>query len=84
MPPSVADHVAAVALFGMPSEQWTRNYGAPPVVIGPLYVPKTVQMCDPGDTICNGDPGGGPTIAHVLYPVNGMTNDAASFVASRL
>jgi hypothetical protein len=84
MPPSVADHVAAVALFGMPSEQWTRNYGAPPVVIGPVYVPKTVQMCDPGDTICNGDPGGGPTIAHVLYPVNGMTNDAASFVAGRL
>jgi cutinase len=84
MPPSVADHVAAVALFGMPSEQWTQNYGAPPVVIGPLYVPKTIQMCDPGDTICNGAPGGEPTIAHALYGVNGMTNDAASFVASRL
>jgi len=84
MPPSVADHVAAVALFGLPSEQWMRNYGAPPVVIGPLYVPKTIQLCDPADTICNGDPGGGPAMAHALYGVNGMTNDAAAFAASRL
>jgi cutinase len=84
MPASVADHVAAVALFGLPSEQWMRNYGAPPVVIGPLYVPKTIQLCDPGDTICNGDPGGGPSMAHALYGINGMTNDAAAFAASRL
>lgn len=84
MPPSVANHVAAVALFGMPSEQWMKNYGAPPVVIGPLYVAKTIQICDPGDTICNGDPGGGPTMAHALYGMNGMTNDAATFVANRL
>ena len=84
MPSSVADHVAAVAVFGMPSEQWMRNYGAPPIVIGPLYVPKTIQLCDPGDTICNGDPGGGPSMAHALYGVNGMTNDAAAFAVSRL
>lgn len=84
MPASVADHVAAVALFGLPSEQWMRNYGAPPVVIGPLYVPKTIKLCDPGDTICNGDPGGGPTMAHALYGMNGMTNDAAAFVVGRL
>ncbi|HKP41353.1 cutinase family protein [Mycobacterium sp.] len=84
MPASIADHVAAVTLFGLPSEQWMRNYGAPPVVIGPLYVPKTIQLCDPGDTICNGDPGGGPSMAHALYGINGMTNDAAAFAASRL
>jgi cutinase len=84
MPSSVADHVAAVAVFGMPSEQWMQNYGAPPIVIGPLYVPKTIQLCDPGDTICNGDPGGGPSMAHALYGINGMTNDAAVFAASRL
>jgi hypothetical protein len=83
MPASVADHVAAVSLFGMPSQQWMQNYGAPPVVIGPLYVPKTIQLCDPGDTICNGDPGGGPSMAHALYGVNGMTNDAAAFAVSR-
>lgn len=83
MPASVADHVAAVTLFGMPSQQWMQNYGAPPVVIGPLYVPKTIQLCDPGDTICNGDPGGGPSMAHALYGVNGMTNDAAAFAVSR-
>jgi cutinase len=84
MPPEVADHVAAVALFGKPSEQWMRGAGAPPVVIGPLYVPKTIDLCADGDTICNGAPLGGPTVAHALYSVNGMTNQAAAFAAGKL
>ncbi len=37
MPPEVADHVAAVALFGKPSAEFMRQYGAPPIAIGPLY-----------------------------------------------
>ena len=37
MPLEVADHVAAVALFGKPSEAWTSQYGAPPIAIGPAY-----------------------------------------------
>ncbi|MGB8506137.1 cutinase family protein, partial [Mycobacterium sp.] len=84
MPPEVADHVAAVVLLGKPSEEWMRQYGAPPVVIGPLYAPKTIELCSPDDTICNGTPGGQPSIAHALYAVNGMTNEAAAFAASRL
>ena len=84
MPPEVADHVAAVVLLGKPSEEWMRQYGAPPVVIGPLYVPKTIELCAPDDTICNGTPGGQPSIAHALYAVNGMTNEAATFAVSRL
>ena len=84
MPPEVADHVAAVTLFGKPSEQWMRGAGAPPVVIGPLYVPKTIDLCADGDTICNGAPLGGPTVAHALYSVNGMTNQAAAFAAGKL
>jgi cutinase len=84
MPPEVADHVAAVALFGRPSDQFLRQVGSPPMVIGPLYTAKTIDLCAPGDTICDGAPAGGPTFAHGSYPVNGMVGEAATFAASRL
>jgi cutinase len=80
----VAEHVAAVTLFGLPSAQWLGTYGAPPVVIGPLYAPKTLQLCTDGDTICNGAPGGGPSVAHALYGVNGLTQQAAAYAVGRL
>jgi hypothetical protein len=83
MPPEVADHVAAVALIGTPSEAFLREQGAPPIVIGPRYAAKTIELCATGDTICDGAPGGGPTIAHVMYAMNGMVNEAAAFAASR-
>ena len=50
MPPEVANHVAAVAFFGKPSNPWLQSYGAPPITIGPLYAPKTIDLCDPDDT----------------------------------
>ncbi|WP_343573975.1 cutinase family protein [Mycobacterium sp.] len=84
MPAEVANHVAAVTLFGEPSSAWLQNYGAPIVTIGPLYVPKTLELCAAGDTICNGDAGALPTFAHTTYSVNGMTQQAADFAASRL
>jgi cutinase len=84
MPPEIANHVAAVTLFGKPSAQWLQNYGAPVVVIGPLYAPKTDDLCADGDTICNGDPGGLPSFAHTSYPVNGMTAQAAGYAAGHL
>ena len=84
MPPEIANHVAAVTLFGKPSNQWLENYGAPAITIGPLYVPKTDELCAPADTICNGDAGGAPSFAHAEYPVNGMTAQAADFAASRV
>jgi hypothetical protein len=84
MPPEVADHVAAVALFGEPSDNFMRDAGAPTVVIGPLYVPKTISLCADGDTICNGAPPGPPNGAHGSYGVNGMVNQAAEFAAKRL
>jgi cutinase len=83
MPPEVADHVAAVALIGTPSEAFLREQGAPPIVVGPRYAAKTIELCAPGDTICDGTPGGGPTIAHALYAMNGMVDEAAAFAASR-
>jgi hypothetical protein len=84
MPPEIANHVAAVTLFGKPSAQWLQNYSAPVVVIGPLYAPKTIDLCADGDTICNGDAGGPPSFAHSSYPVNGMVGQAAGFAAGHL
>jgi cutinase len=84
MPPEIANHVAAVVLFGKPSAQWLQNYGAPVITIGPLYASKTDDLCADGDTICNGDPGGLPSFAHTSYPVNGMTQQGADFAASHL
>jgi hypothetical protein len=84
MPPEVANHVAAVTLFGKPSAQWMADVGAPPVAIGPLYTAKTLDLCIPDDTICNGAPAGGPSVGHAMYAVNGMTNQAATFAVGRL
>jgi cutinase len=84
MPPDVADHVAAVTLFGKPSGEFLGKYGAPTITIGPSYAPKTLDLCAAGDTICDGAPSGGPTLAHALYGVNGMTNEAATFAAGRV
>jgi hypothetical protein len=84
LPTEVADHVAAVALFGKPSDVFLRDYGSPPIVIGPAYAGKTTELCAQGDTICDGTVGGGPTIAHALYAVNGMVDQAATFTVGRL
>ena len=84
MPPEIANHVAAVTLFGTPSNRFLGDSGAPVITIGPLYVPKTTELCAQGDTICNGAPPGPPTGAHGSYVGNGMTAQAASFAASRL
>jgi hypothetical protein len=81
LPPEVASHVAAVTLFGTPSNQWLGQYGAPPITIGPLYQPKTLELCAQGDGIC-GD--GTSQLAHALYPVNGMTGQAADFATSHI
>jgi cutinase len=83
MPPDVANHVAAVTLFGTPSAQFLQQYGAPLLTIGPLYQPKTLELCADGDGIC-GAGGGGPTVAHALYAVNGMTGQAANYAATHL
>lgn len=84
MPEEVADHVAAVVLIGMPSDQFMRDIGAPPVVVGPSYVEKTLELCATDDTICNGAPAGGPSFAHNVYGINGMVGKAAAFTVERL
>jgi len=84
LPDEVAEHVAAVVLLGMPSDEWLSRYDAPLVTIGPLYEQKTLELCAPGDSICDGNPGGMPTFEHTLYPVNGMVHEAAAFTVDRI
>ncbi len=83
MPAPVADHVAAVALFGEPTSGFSSAlYGGQPLpTLNPLYSGKTISLCAPDDPICSG---GGNIIAHVSYIQSGMTNQAATFAANRL
>ena len=81
MPPDIANHVAAVALFGTPSNNFMNRIGAPPIVIGPLYMPKTMELCAAGDPVCSD---GGNFAAHNSYADNGMVEQAATFAASHL
>ena len=84
MPPEVADRVAAVALFGKPSSGFLQMIAntAPPITVGHLYAAKTTDMCIPEDPICS--PGGGDNNAHNLYPADGLTDQAADFVAHKV
>lgn len=84
MPPEIADHIAAVTLFGKPSNQFLSDAGAPLITIGPLYVPKTIDLCAGGDSVCEGAPPGPPSGAHNSYIANGMVDQAAQFAAGRL
>jgi cutinase len=83
MPAPVADHVAAVALFGEPSSGFsTMLWGGQPLpTISPLYAGKTISLCTPDDPICSP---GGNIMSHVTYIQSGMTNQAATFAANHL
>ncbi|MEB3069785.1 cutinase family protein [[Mycobacterium] vasticus] len=82
MPDVVADHVAAVILFGKPSASFIRRYSAPPVVVGPLYAPKTREYCARNDSVCDGTDG--LPLGHMDYPTNNMPASAATFAAHRV
>jgi cutinase len=84
MPPAIASHVAAVVLFGTP-DSWFLNladHDAPPIAIGQLYAPKTLQLCAAGDPVCFA--GGLNRAAHSSYKDNGMADQAADFVVQKL
>lgn len=84
LPASVASHVAAVALFGTPDDWFLglADRSAPPITIGDLYGGKTIQLCATGDPVCY--PGGLDRSAHSTYKSNGMADQAADFVVSKL
>jgi Cutinase len=80
--PEVANHVSSVVLFALPSDKAMNFFGEPPVVIGPLYQAKTIQVCAPEDPICSN---GMNFVAHDTYSTNGpMIDQGAAFAASRL
>jgi cutinase len=81
MPPDIADHVAAVALFGKPGPRFMEAIDSPPVEIGSLYAAKTIDLCVPHDPICTGE---GDGANHNLYNQNGMTDQAAAFAVGKL
>lgn len=84
MPSAVAGHVAAVTLFGKPSNGFLNliDRTAPPITIGKAYTAKTLDLCIPGDPVCS--PDGGNNGAHGQYAVNGMVNQAAGFATERV
>lgn len=80
--PEVADHVAAVVLFGTPNVRAMNFLNEPPVTIGPLYEAKTLQLCVPEDAVCSE---GLDFAAHNTYADEGtLVNQAADFAASHL
>jgi cutinase len=79
LPPHVADHVAAVAVFGNPLRD-IRGGGALPQMSG-TYGPKSIDLCGLDDPFCST---GFNFPAHFAYVENGMVEEATNFVAGRL
>lgn len=82
--PAVAnDRVAAVALFGDPSSDFSSMLagGSPLPTVNPAYGSKTIDLCIPGDPICSP---GADMMAHVSYVPAGLAARAATFAADRI
>lgn len=84
LPADVVDNVAAVVLFGTPAGWSAEKYGAAAIDVGPAYAAKSLEFCAPGDTVCSGAPPSGSSAPHQQYGVNGMVDQAAAFIVSRL
>ena len=79
MPPHLADHVAAVAVFGNPLRD--IRGGGPLPELSSAYGPKTIDLCGLDDPFCST---GMNFAAHFSYIKNGMVDQATSFVADRI
>lgn len=72
LPPEAASHIAAIAVFGNPS-----NKVGQPLTNSTTFGARTIDLCEVGDPVCSD---GNNVAAHSGY-VPGMTNQAAAFVA---
>jgi cutinase len=80
--PALADHVAAVVLFGTPNVRAMDFLGQPQLVIGPLYQAKTIEVCAVEDPVCSE---GVNFSAHNSYVDDGsVIAQGADFAANRL
>jgi hypothetical protein len=80
--PDIANHVAAVVLFGTPNVRAMNFLGQPQIVIGPLYQAKTIKVCAPEDPICSD---GMNFAAHDNYEDDaGVIAQGADFAANQL
>lgn len=82
MPPDVANHIAAVALFGKPSTRFMHAIREPAITIGPQYVGKTIDLCVDNDLVCASD--GRSFSAHNQYVEAGLVDQGADFVTAQL
>lgn len=80
--PEVADHVAAVVLFATPNLRALNFLGEPPLVVGPLYAGKTIQLCVPNDAVCSD--GLDFALHNAIAYTNGLVDQGADFAAGRL
>jgi cutinase len=77
MPAAVADHIAAVTVFGNPS----ARLGQPLTMMSRLYGAKTADMCNTADPICSL---GKDFNSHVRYPESGLVKTAARWAADHV
>ncbi len=76
LPPNVPDRVVAVAVFGNP----TAKIGLP-LTSSPIYGTRAIDLCNAGDPVCSN---GNNVPAHRNYGSDGLTSQAAAFVAGLL
>ncbi len=76
LPATVADRIAALAVFGNPS----TRIGIP-LTSSPVYGSRSIDLCNPGDPICSP---GDDVPAHRSYGPDGTAGQAAAFVANLL
>ena len=76
LPATVADRIAALAVFGNPS----TRIGIP-LTSSPIYGSRSIDLCNPGDPICSP---GDDVPAHRSYGPDGTAGQAAAFVANLL
>lgn len=77
LPFSLADRIAAVAVFGNPA----TKFGNPATTAAPPFAGKAIDLCADGDPICSR---GRNPFAHTNYEKSDLVGQAAGFVAARL
>jgi cutinase len=77
LPDAIADHVAAVVVFGNPS----NRIGEPLTALSSLYGSRAIDLCNGADPVCSD---GNDVPAHSLYVEAGMVDQAAQFAIGQL